>query len=64
MSFHVEHELHRRRFGRNLGVGLLLASFVGIVFALTVVKVTVGEPMQSYPGAPGEPAMTGTGAVE
>lgn len=40
----VEHDLHRRRRSRNLGVGLLLALFIGIVFGLTVVKVTeLGE---------------------
>lgn len=36
---HVEHELHRRRLGRNLGVGLILFVLVGILFGLTVVKV-------------------------
>ena len=40
MSFKVTHELHRRRFGRNLGVGLVLAAFIVLVFGLTVVKVT------------------------
>ena len=39
MSFQPEHEIHNRRFGRNLGVGLLLALFVAVVFGLTVVKV-------------------------
>jgi hypothetical protein len=48
MAIQVEHEVHRRRFGRNLGVGLLLAGFVALVFALTVVKVTRGDPMQGY----------------
>ncbi len=48
MAFREEHELHRRRFGRNLGVGLVLVGFVGVVFALTVVKVTRGDPMQGY----------------
>ncbi len=48
MAIRVEHEVHHRRFGRNLGVGLLLAGFVGVVFALTVVKVTRGDPMQAY----------------
>ncbi len=36
----VEHELHQRRRGRNIGVGLLLAAFIGLIFALTVAKVT------------------------
>jgi hypothetical protein len=44
MSFQPEHEIHRRRFSRNLGVGLTLVSFVAIVFALTVVKVTNEPP--------------------
>lgn len=35
----VEHELHHRRRGRNIGVGLLLGAFIAIVFGLTVVKV-------------------------
>ncbi len=48
MTFRPEHELHRRRFSRNLGVGLTLAAFVALVFALTVVKVKRGEPMQGY----------------
>jgi len=40
MSFKPQHELHQRRFGRNLGVGLSLAGFVVLVLALTIVKVT------------------------
>ena len=48
MPFPVEHEIHRRRFGRNLGVGLALAAFVGVVFALTVVKVTRGDLDREY----------------
>ena len=48
MTFRPEHELHKRRFSRNLGVGLTLAAFVALVFALTVVKVKRGEPMQGY----------------
>jgi len=40
--------MHKRRFSRNLGVGLTLAAFVALVFALTVVKVKRGDPMQGY----------------
>lgn len=43
MSFHEEHELHKRRFGRNLGVALVLAAFVVLLLGLTVVKVTRGD---------------------
>ena len=39
MTIQVEHELHTRRKGRNYGVGLLLLSFIALVFGLTVVKV-------------------------
>ena len=45
MPFEVEHEIHKRRFGRNLGVGLLLGFFVCTVFALTYVKITRGMPL-------------------
>ena len=48
MTFRPEHELHRRRFGRNLGLGLTLVAFVALVFALTVVKVKRGDPLQGY----------------
>ncbi|MEC7965416.1 MAG: hypothetical protein VX083_10250 [Pseudomonadota bacterium] len=44
MSFEkVEHELHKRRSSRNIGVGLTLVAFIAIVFGLTVVKVTRGD---------------------
>jgi len=34
------HEMHTRRYGRNVGVGLMLAAVIAIIFGLTVVKVT------------------------
>lgn len=37
--------MHRRRFSRNLGLGLVLAAFVVLMLALTVVKVTRQHPM-------------------
>ena len=40
MSFREQHELHKRRFGRNLGLGLVLAGFVALVFGLTIAKVS------------------------
>ena len=43
MSFRPEHELHNRRKGRNIGVGLMLAGFVVLVLALTFAKVTSGD---------------------
>ncbi|SHK03131.1 hypothetical protein SAMN05444000_11770 [Shimia gijangensis] len=43
MSFREDHELHKRRLGRNVGLALVLAGFIAIVFGLTVVKVTRGD---------------------
>ena len=40
MSLSKQHELHTRRYGRNVGVGLVLAGVIAIIFGLTVVKVT------------------------
>ncbi len=44
MAIAKEHELHHRRFGRNLGLGLVLVTMVAIIFGLTFVKVTVLDP--------------------
>ena len=43
MSLRKTHELHNRRFGRNLGVALTLAALIVIIFGLTVVKVSRGD---------------------
>ncbi|GHG94358.1 hypothetical protein [Pseudodonghicola xiamenensis] len=43
MSWRPIHELHRRRLGRNLGVGLALGAFVVIVFGLSIAKTQRGE---------------------
>ena len=43
-----KHEIHTRRFGRNLGLGLVLGTFVALVFGLTVVKVTNGMQMSDF----------------
>lgn len=48
MGLTREHEIHKRRFSRNLGVGLALAGFVALVFALTIAKVTDGEPTEAF----------------
>ena len=48
MAFKVTHELHQRRFGRNLGLAILLVLFVALVYALTFVKVRRGDPMEGY----------------
>ena len=35
-----EHEIHRRRWSRNLGLGAVLGAFVALIFGLTVVKIS------------------------
>ena len=42
------HELHKRRFGRNLGVALSLVGFAAIVFGLTVAKIREGASMEAF----------------
>ena len=42
MSLKPEHEIHQRRKGRNVGVGLMLGAFVVLIMALTYVKITSG----------------------
>ena len=49
MDLRVEHEIHKRRFSRNAGLGLVLAAFVALVFGITVVKVNViGDVPEAY----------------
>lgn len=48
MAFPPQHEIYKRRFSRNVGLGLALVAFVALVFGLTVVKVTNGDPMQGF----------------
>ena len=48
MEIKATPDIHKRRFSRNLGVGLTLAAMVAIVFGLTVVKVKRGDPMQGF----------------
>lgn len=63
MTIRAEHALHRRRLGRNAGLGLALAAFVALVFALTMVKLGRGGLIEGFdhslrPGlaGPAEPA--------
>ncbi len=48
MTIKVEHEIHQRRFGRNLGVGLLLVTFAALVFGLTIAKVSGGGSIEAF----------------
>jgi hypothetical protein len=52
MALGREHEMHRRRFGRNLGLGLVLAAFVGLIFALTLAKVSTDNRMPAAEAQP------------
>ena len=54
MSIQKQHELHKRRSGRNIGLGLVLVAFVAIIFGLTVVKVTDGNVTAAISGAEAE----------
>ena len=51
MSIGRQHEIHKGRFSRNMGLGLVLAAFVVLVFGLTVVKVTDGNVSQAISGS-------------
>lgn len=48
MAFREEHEIYKRRFSRNVGLGLVLVCFVALVFGLTVVKVMNLGKMQAF----------------
>ena len=48
MALRKEHEIHSRRFGRNLGVGLTLGAFIAIIFGLTLVKVKFIDVAEAY----------------
>ncbi len=51
MNFGAEHELHRRRMSKNIGLGIILVTFVALIFGLTVVKVTEGDVSGAIVGA-------------
>lgn len=51
MEFAPKHEIYKRRFGRNLGVGLVLATFVALVLGLSVVKVRAIAAVDGFSGA-------------
>lgn len=50
MAIHRDHELHGRRWGRNLGLGLVLGGFVVLVFGLTIAKVSRQDEHGNPPG--------------
>ena len=48
MAMKATHDLHRRRFSRNVGVGLALVAFVALMFGLTVAKVSETGPVEGF----------------
>lgn len=48
MAFREDHDLHKRRFGRNLWLGAVLVGFVALVFGLTIAKVGGGGSIQGF----------------
>ena len=48
MAITQAHEIHRRRFGRNLGVALTLVAFIVLVFGLTIAKVQRGGTIEAF----------------
>ena len=47
-AMRVEHEIHRRRRSRNVGLGLTLLALIAVMFGLSVVKITTVGPMEGY----------------
>lgn len=43
MALSRQHDVHKRRFSRNLGLGLVLVGLVALVFGLTIAKVSDDE---------------------
>ena len=48
MTFRRDHELHGRRFSRNLWVAACLAGFAALVFGLSVVKIARDGPVEGF----------------
>ncbi|TVP70979.1 MAG: hypothetical protein EA339_11435 [Rhodobacteraceae bacterium] len=48
MAITREHDLHKRRSGRNIGLALTLIVFIALVFGLTIAKVSRGAALQAF----------------
>ena len=46
MALRQQHEIYKRRFGRNLGVALTLGAFVVLLMLLTMAKMGGGDARQ------------------
>lgn len=52
MTLKPEHELHRRRRGRNIGLLVVLICFAALIFALSIVKISNGSMMEGFDHQP------------
>lgn len=48
MAITREHELHKRRSSRNIGLAAVLVGFIALVFGLTIAKVQSGGALQAF----------------
>ncbi|MTH65364.1 hypothetical protein [Paracoccus shanxieyensis] len=48
----VEHELHKRRRSRNIGLLVVLLAFAALVFGLSIAKITNGDMMEGFDHQP------------
>ena len=48
MAIAREHEIHQRRRGRNVGVGLCLLALVAVLFGLSAAKVRSVGPTEGF----------------
>jgi high-affinity Fe2+/Pb2+ permease len=48
MAITREHDLHKRRSGRNIGLAVVLLAFIALVFGLTIAKVSGGNALQAF----------------
>jgi len=48
MAIQPEHELHARRKGRNMAIGLILGGMVAMIFAVSIVKLSQPQTEDIY----------------
>ena len=48
MALSKSHPQHKRRQRSNIIIGALLLGFVGLVFAITVVKISNGAMLEAF----------------
>ncbi len=64
MAIKAEHEIHTRRKGLNVGVGLMLGAFVLLIMVLTFTKITSTDFQIPASAAKGVGAQIGTEATD